>query len=221
MTMRDVQLSAFPDHAPDRPVGAVIGSVFRGTNADLMARVAPMYLTGTVMDVTYGEGKWWTRSRPDDLIAHALHKLDGADFRPLPEPDQSVDAVTFDPPYIPAGGTRTAGATVDEANYRSRFGLDPMSRADLVDLVAGGMAECCRVARSFVLAKCTDYVTGGRFYLGHLDMIAAAEAQGWVVHDLIVHETGSGPGGHNIWPPRRARRHHSYLVVVTPTVAYS
>lgn len=33
------------------------------------------------------------------------------------------------------------------------------------------------------------------------------------VHDLIVHHTGSGPGGHNIFTALRARRCHSYLLV--------
>ena len=216
--VRDVQLSAFPDLQVDKPVGGIIGSVFTGSNADLMAAVSPLYLTGSVMDCTYGEGKWWTRYRPADLICHDLDttKGDGVSFLALPEADDSVDTVTFDPPYIPAGGKRTSGQTEAEANFRNRFGLDPMSRADLLELVHGGMAEACRVARSYVLAKCTDYVSARAFWLGHLDMIAAAANSGWVVHDLIIHATGSGPGGHNIYEVLRARRAHSYLVVFVP-----
>lgn len=40
-----------------------------------------------------------------------------------------------------------------------------------------------------------------------------AEDLGLATHDVIVHHTGSGPGGHNIFTPKRARRHHSYLLV--------
>ena len=40
-----------------------------------------------------------------------------------------------------------------------------------------------------------------------------ALALGCWKHDQIVHHTGSGPGGHNIFDPKRARRHHSYLLV--------
>ena len=36
---------------------------------------------------------------------------------------------------------------------------------------------------------------------------------GCIKHDVIVHYTGSGPGGHNIFDIKRARRHHSYLLV--------
>jgi len=192
--------------------------VFTGSNADLMKAVAPLYLAGSVMDTTYGEGKWWTRFRPAGLIAHDLNieKGDGVTFLALPEADGSVETVCFDPPYIPAGGERTTGATRGEANYRSRFGLDPMSQAELDELVTGGMAEVTRVASRFVLAKANDYVNGGAFTLGHLGMIDAARACGWRVHDLIVHHTGSGPGGHNIFEPVRARRHHSYLLVFRP-----
>lgn len=41
-------------------------------------------------------------------------------------------------------------------------------------------------------------------------------AGGWYKHDQIVHFTGSGPGGHNIFTVRRARRAHSYLIVFVP-----
>ena len=52
---RHVQLSAFPDLQPGKPIGYILPSVFQGTNADLMAAVAPYYLTGSVCDLTYGE----------------------------------------------------------------------------------------------------------------------------------------------------------------------
>lgn len=220
---RDVQLSAFPDIQSDKPVGRVLPSVFRGTNADLMVAIAPMYLDGSVLDTTYGGGKWWTRFRPAEFTHHDLDrsKGDGVSFLDLPEASGSVDTVCFDPPYIPAGGQRTAGQTAGEANFRNRFGLEPMSRVELVDLVQGGMAECARVTRRFVVAKCSDYVDGGRLWFGHLDMIEAAEACGLYRHDLIIHETGSGPGGHNIFTIKRARRHHSYLLVFSKTVERS
>lgn len=210
---RPIQGSLLPDHQPDRPTGPVLGSVQTGTNADLIARIAPIYLEGrTVIDVTYGRGKWWDRWRPEALVAHDL-AVDGVDFRGLPETSSSVDVVCFDPPYIPAGGQRTSHVTRDERDYRDRFGLAPRSRADIVDLFVTGIAEAARVARQWVLAKCTDYVDGGTFHLGHLDMIDAGRAAGLQVHDLIVHHTGSGPGGHNITTVLRARRHHSYLIV--------
>jgi hypothetical protein len=214
VSTRAVQLALLPDHAGDRPVGPVLGSVFTGTNADLMAAVAPLYLTGSVLDTTYGDGGWWRRFTPDPFTAHDLHKLDGVDFRRLPEPDGSVDAVCFDPPYVPQGGTAIGGAGA--ADFRDRFGLTTESTPwwQVRDLIIAGVAECARVARRWVLVKCTDFVTGSTFYTGHKWVEQAADTCGlgdpW---DVIIHHTGSGPGGHNIFTPVRARRHHSYLLV--------
>lgn len=206
MTARDVRQSLFPDLVPDRPVGRMVGSVVAGTNADLIATIAPLYLQGrSVLDVTYGQGHWWRRFRPAELYTHDLAG-DGVDFRALPEPDRSVDVVCFDPPYLPQGGT-TADA------FTGRYGLTPRTQIELDTLIAAGLGECARVARTFVLAKCTDYVNASRFHLGHVTMIEAAARHGCTTHDLIVHWAGAGPGGHQISEAIRARRHHSYLLV--------
>lgn len=217
-TTRPVAMSMFPDIAPDRPTGPLLGSVVTGTNADLIAAIAPLYIDGhTVLDVTYGRGGWWKRYRPAGLVAHDL-ALDGVDFRELPEHDHSVDVVCFDPPYVPAGGQRSTVVTRGEQDYRDRFGLtEYRSQAELDALIADGLAECARVARHWLLVKCSDYVNARHFTLGHRRVLNAADRLGLTndgdAWDLIVHHTGSGPGGHNIFEPLRARRHHSYLLV--------
>lgn len=210
---RNVQPSMFPDVVPDRPVGKIPGSVFVGTNADLIATFAPLYLTGSVLDVTYGNGNWWTTFQPAEFTAHDLYKLDGIDFRHLPEPDRSIDSVCFDPPYIPQGGVETSTLAPNGCGFIDAFGLKSMSREDLYQLMRDGLTEAARVARRYVLAKCNDFVNGGAFHLGHFEMLKHAETIGLTVHDLIVHHTGPGPGGHNIFDVLRARRHHSYLIV--------
>jgi len=63
--------------------------------------------------------------------------------------------------------------------------------------------------------KCCDFVNGGRFHLGHRQVLDMADRHGLSCHDLIIHATGTGPGGHNIFTPLRARRAHSYLLVLT------
>ncbi len=210
---RHVQTSLLPDVQPDKPIGKILPSVITGTNADLIAQIAPMYLTGSVCDVTYGKGSWWRRFRPDGLVAHDIDtdKGDGVDFTNLPEPDNTYDAVCFDPPYIPQGGFETSTAR----NFADGFGLTSRSRAALWELIGAGIAECSRVTRpgGWVLAKCMDFVTGGAFHLGHVTVLDLAARAGLSCHDLIVHHAGSGPGGHNIFTPIRARRHHSYLIV--------
>jgi hypothetical protein len=226
-----VQLSAFPDIAPDKPVGPIPASVQTGTNADLIAKIAPLYLTGSVLDVTYGEGKWWDRFTPDPFTYHDLAKVPehpdgtGVDFRALPEADRSVDAVVFDPPYIISGGE---SATMPE--FQNAYGVGghnlQMTNSQggnvaLHDLIGGGVAECARVARTWLLVKCMEFAQGGGvnnaygsdFHDVPYAVSTWALGAGFIKHDVIVHNAGSGPGGHNIWTPTRCRRHHSYLLV--------
>lgn len=213
MSQRNVQLSIV--EGMERPTGPILGSVFTGNNAQLIAAVAPLYLQGSVLDVTYGRGKWWDRYTPPHFDYHDI-ELDGVDFRALPHDDESFDAVTFDPPYVPEGGIRrqAGGQTNDERDFRDRYGLAPgISFAEMNERNIAGLAECARVASSWVLVKCSDFVTGGKFTLGHLTMIDAARDLGLGIHDLIIHATGTGPGGHNITTVLRARRAHSYLIV--------
>jgi hypothetical protein len=54
VTARPVQLSIV--EGMERPVGPIPASVQTGTNSDLIAAIAPLYLTGSVLNVTYGEG---------------------------------------------------------------------------------------------------------------------------------------------------------------------
>jgi hypothetical protein len=210
---RPVQTSLWPEVVADRPIGPIVGSVQQGSNADLIATIAPLYLTGEVCDLTYGLGRWWDRYRPAGLVCHDLDpdKGDGVDFTALPEPDDSYDAVTFDPPYVPAGGYLTSTRRLD---YRDRFGLIQRSQAELVDLWRAGLTEAARVSRRWVLVKCGDYVSGTALVLGHRVMLDLADELGLICWDLIVHWSGSGPGGHNIVDVLRARRQHSYLLVL-------
>jgi hypothetical protein len=212
---RDVQLALVD--GMERPAGPILRSVFQGSNSDLMAAVAPLYLAGSVLDVTYGNGPtaggWWKRYRPDPFTFHDI-ALDGVDFRDLPHADGEFDTVCYDPPYIPAGGAATSAKVA--SSFRTTFGLTAGRTASALDaLVADGLAECGRVAGRFLLVKCMEFVGSNTFCDMPTDITNMARTLGWVKHDQIVHHTGPGPGGHNIFHVKRARRAHSYLLVFT------
>jgi hypothetical protein len=180
-----------------------------------MNAVAPLYLTGSVLDVTYGRGKWWERFRPEPFAYHDL-ALDGVDCRALPEHDRSWDTVTLDPPYVEAG---TPGKTLaSSGDFFDRYGVGSgRPPAPVLELLAAGTCEACRVARRFVLVKCMEFVAGGRFHDGPTVATLAALEADWVKHDQIVHFTGGGIGGsHRTCEVLRAVRVHSYLLVFAP-----
>lgn len=66
---RPVQLGLLD--GTDRGVGPLPQSVVHGSNSDLIAAIAPLYLTGSVLDTTYGRGMWWQRYQPEAFAWHA------------------------------------------------------------------------------------------------------------------------------------------------------
>ncbi len=127
------------------------------TNAAMIADVARLgYLDGRVLDPTYGRGKWWTVWRPAELVTHDL-RLDGVDFRHLPEPDGHFNAVAFDPPY------KLNGTPTDKVD--APYGVDVVdTREGRHQLIREGITECARVLapEGYLLVKCQDQVEGGK-----------------------------------------------------------
>lgn len=187
-------------------------SVVIGTTADAIAGLAPLYLRGRVLDVTYGRGGFWRRYRPAGLTTHDLER-DGVDFRDLPHGDRTFDAVCFDPPFIPTEGPRSRSAG-RAADFNDRYGLTKSrTPAELEQLVAAGLAESARVTRRWLIAKTSDYVNRRCLRLSHVALIGAGLELGLTVHDLIVVAAGAGPEPSGLLELRRSRRAHSYLIV--------
>ncbi len=210
---RAVEQSMFPGLRSDRAVGPLVPSVIPGTNADLIAKITPIYFPADepVLDVTYGQGAWWKRRRPTGLVGHDL-EIDGVDFTDLPYADRSWATVCFDPPYVPAGGASTS--TV--GGFQEAYGIDRgRSQSELDALMYDGLVETARVMSRHLLVKCSDFVSGGRFVAQSYKVAGWADELGLDLHDEIVHAAGSGPGGHNIAAQVRARRAHSKLLVFT------
>jgi hypothetical protein len=168
-----------------------VPSVIRGTNGKLIARVAELgYLGGPddwVLDVTYGEGKWWTRCTPSLLIRGE------GDFRDRPEETDTVPVVCFDPPYISTGNRETSSI---DAFYRA-YGLGELKGWRAIRrLMDDGQTECARILRpkGFLLVKCMDYVESGRKVWNTFHMVAKGEDLGLRLVDRF-HHISTGKGG--------------------------
>lgn len=169
------------------------------SNAELIAAVHELgYLNDDdhVLDPTYEKGVWWKTWRPEKLTTH--HRaVDGSDFRSLPYPDGSFDAIAFDPPYVCPGGRKTS--TVKEMH--GRYGMaeggftDPNFRnpAELQQIINDGLTEMVRLVRSartknaggIILAKCQNYIWGGHLWEGAELTRDHAKSLGLVVVDRL------------------------------------
>jgi hypothetical protein len=188
-------------------------------NGPLIAQVASLWIgpDELVVDMTYGEGLFWTHYRPERLVAHDLI-VDGVDFRNLTEADGSVDVAVFDPPYVSAGGR----STTTIADFYRRYGLKdaPKTPAALRDYIAAGMAEGARIIRpgGRLMVKTMDYVSSGRMQWGRHHVVETALALGLEQVDEFVHHSGAGaqPKENLDGSPRRqvhSRRAHTFLCV--------
>lgn len=193
--------------------GLDVMAVAARTNGQLMADCARLgYLDGTVADVTYGLGKFWTHVRPDGLLAFDLDPRRGvavADFRSLPLGDDSVDVVVFDPPYKLNGTSTGRGPSAADERY-GVVGYLPSAKTH--DLIDDGLTEAMRVARRRVLVKVQDSISSGRLHMQTHDVISRARELGGSIDD-VLHVVG-----YRAQPPGRrqlhARRNHSTLIVI-------
>ncbi len=185
------------------------------TNGALIVEIAPLWIRpdDLVVDVTYGRGKWWTKYQPERFVAHDLGLAkdavnpDGVDFRSLPEADDSVDVVAFDPAYVTPGGRETSTLSAKGSDQHDRYGMTttPSTPAENMEIIVGGVKEAARVLRSGsrelrsrkpggrLLLKVMDYIWSGDFQNHHHQVVSAALEVGLVQVDEFIHVSGSGP----------------------------
>lgn len=131
-----------------------------GSSAQLLAKLIRVLFpdADTVLDVTYGNGKFWTDasshppvtgmdidpSRARDIVA---------DFTRLPFRDEAFSLCIFDPPYNADAGQRSV--------IGSHFGTYRTTSA-LRGAVEAGAREAWRVARLGVIVKVQDQIHNNR-----------------------------------------------------------
>jgi hypothetical protein len=141
------------------------------TNADLIMAAAEMgWLAGTVIDLTYGPGKFWTKYQPKTLVTNDLdQKFDTTfhhDARNLPfEWTMHFDSSVIDLPYKLDGTPQDRGPGEANLLYGVSAGARPYESVDAVGaLYRDAYDEAHRITKrgGYILVKVMDQVSGAK-----------------------------------------------------------
>jgi len=186
------------------------------SNAELMAECAELgYLDGTVLDMTYGMGAFWRRHEPQRLIAmdryvtHRFRLNVLADATCLPFDNRSVDSAVFDPPYKLNGTSTDIGPSMLDARYGVGGSYTPAAVRHA--LLLDGTSEALRVARRYVLVKCADQISSGKYNAQTFMVWNRAMEHGATMVDML-HVMGSREQPYGT-RQLHARRNYSSLLV--------
>lgn len=200
---------------PAAAEGGPVYTCVQGTNADLIATVARLYLHkgDRVADITYGEGAFWQKL---SLPEHLFYRSDKItcpgsphDFRRLPYGDGRFDVVVFDPPYAHHGDTMRF-----EPLYRNSITTATLRHREIMDLYRLGMTEAKRVLKpgGTLWVKCADEVESCRQRRSHVEVFQVAQDLGLEDEDLFILMLDGAPVT-NKRKQRHARKNCSFLWV--------
>lgn len=205
--------------------GAATNNLVQSAFAEGNDRVFPLVLGlyvepgSLVADVTYGKGVFWRRIPESRYRLRATDLRDGVDCRDLPYPDEGIDCVVLDPPYMHSpGGTAHTGHRPFEAHYRNNgTGNRTGSKYHeaVLDLYREAGREAWRVLRErgVLIVKCQDEVCANRQRFTHVEIMTMYAEIGYVAEDLFVVMRNNKPGVSRAIRQVHARKNHSYFLV--------
>lgn len=190
-----------------------------GTNADLFPNILKLYvpLSSMVADVTWGMGVFWKQVKTSDYTVFATDLKSGIDCRSLPYPDNHLDCVVFDPPYMHSpGGTAHMGHQNFEFYYQNNVTTSNKKYHEAVlELYFQAADEAKRVLKGagIYIVKCQDEVCANKQRLTHVEIINELVAKGFLVEDIFVLVRTGKPGVSRMITQKHARKNHSYFLV--------
>ena len=195
--------------------GEPVFNCIQGTNADLIATVARLYLRkgDRLADITFGRGVFWRNLNLSDYRFHKSDKItcpsSPHDFRQLPYKARFFDVVVFDPPYAHAGASMRV-----EPCYHIASTAGGLSHRDIMEGYRLGMGEATRILKpgGTLWVKCADEIERAVQRRGHIEVFQIAQGLGLIDKDLFVlmQETQPVTNGRR---QQHARKNCSFLWV--------
>lgn len=169
-------------------------------------------------DITYSTGVFYKDTVPSPELKFDINpQVKGvvqADSRNIPLPNNSLDCIMFDPPFL-----ATTGKSLSENEQNNiinkRFGVYP-SEIELHQFYVDTLKECYRVLKQndILIFKCQDKISSGKQYMSHVFIINEAENMGYYTKDLfILLAKNRIVANWQAENQKNARKFHSYFIV--------
>lgn len=198
-------------------------SVVMGRDHVVLTQMFDFYAPSaeSVRDVTANNKKMWKGVElPDGIMFYDIDSAVNPDivcsWDNLPDSDNSVDVIVFDPPHLPL-----AAASKESHEQMGRdYGLSRSPSADNISGIFDSfLYEARRVLRDdgLIFAKIKDYVHNHKYQFVHADFISEVDSiSGLTACDLIIKRD---PAGGNLKSGRwqkayHGRNCHCYWIIV-------
>lgn len=188
---------------------------------DIIQNIIQLYIPqGKIdADVTYSKGVFYKNGN----IQEPQYKFDispqtvdtvQADCRNLPLPDNSINSLMFDPPFLATSGKSLSTQENNNLMLR-RFGCYNNEK-ELHKFYQDSLKEFNRVLinNGILIVKCQDKISSGKQYLSHVFIINQAIEQGFYPEDIFILLAKSRiVADWQLKNQKHARKFHSYFIV--------
>ena len=191
------------------------------SQTDIIQNIIQLYIPqGKIdADVTYSKGVFYKNGN----IQEPQYKFDinpqtadtvQADCRNLPLPDNSINSLMFDPPFLATSGKSLSTQENNNLILR-RFGYY-RNEKELHKFYQDALNEFNRVLidNGILIVKCQDKISSGKQYLSHVFIINQAIERGFYPEDIFILLAKSRiVADWQIKNQKHARKFHSYFIV--------
>lgn len=171
------------------------------------------------LDPTYSKGNFYKGNFEEPKYKFDLYPqiagVEQANAENLPLPDESINTMMFDPPFL---ATKGKSLTTENASNKinKRFGVYPTEK-ELHQFYLNALKEFYRILKpnGILIFKCQDKVSSGKQYFSHLFIMNEAQKMGFYCKDMfILLAKNRLVADWQLKNQKNARKFHSYFLVL-------